>query len=325
MSTSTSNYGLVKPALTDAADITALNKNWDKIDEQLKDNTVNITSTDGVTYTGTLDKITALYSGLEITIIPDKTSTSTSVKLNLNGLGVKNVKQGVTYVTAVALPPVNSSWLAANRPLKIIYDGTQWKTVSTRANANDFYGTLTPDHGGTGVQSLDELKNVMGVMDKPVLLHEIAVNQTHNATAGGSNAVVTELVSSTEFNSIRDSEYDEIIVSFDGTISAHGISSSDSVGYATISLYKASAKQTNTQLFYIEVGSKSDTTTYTANINHCVVLNRYIYRNSKGTESSLWYMRNGNSVSDGLTLGLYSGYVDATYSGTLRVYGKKAI
>lgn len=33
MSTTTPNLGLVKPALTDPADITKLNENWDKIDE----------------------------------------------------------------------------------------------------------------------------------------------------------------------------------------------------------------------------------------------------------------------------------------------------
>lgn len=36
MSTKTTNYELVKPDLTDAADITAMNQNWDKLDEKLK-------------------------------------------------------------------------------------------------------------------------------------------------------------------------------------------------------------------------------------------------------------------------------------------------
>ena len=36
MSTKTTNYELIKPALTDAADITAMNQNWDKLDEKLK-------------------------------------------------------------------------------------------------------------------------------------------------------------------------------------------------------------------------------------------------------------------------------------------------
>lgn len=37
MSTKTTNYELIKPALTDAADITATNVNWDKIDTKLKE------------------------------------------------------------------------------------------------------------------------------------------------------------------------------------------------------------------------------------------------------------------------------------------------
>lgn len=35
MSTTTPNLGLVKPELTDMADITAMNANWDKIDEEV--------------------------------------------------------------------------------------------------------------------------------------------------------------------------------------------------------------------------------------------------------------------------------------------------
>ena len=36
MSKTTTNYGLIKPELTDVADITATNENWDKIDAELK-------------------------------------------------------------------------------------------------------------------------------------------------------------------------------------------------------------------------------------------------------------------------------------------------
>lgn len=36
MSTTTTNLGLVKPELTDPADITMMNQNWDKIDEEIK-------------------------------------------------------------------------------------------------------------------------------------------------------------------------------------------------------------------------------------------------------------------------------------------------
>lgn len=36
MSTTTTNLGLFKPDLTDRADITKFNENWDKIDAELK-------------------------------------------------------------------------------------------------------------------------------------------------------------------------------------------------------------------------------------------------------------------------------------------------
>lgn len=36
MSTTTTNFNLIKPELTDLADITAFNNNWDEIDKQLK-------------------------------------------------------------------------------------------------------------------------------------------------------------------------------------------------------------------------------------------------------------------------------------------------
>lgn len=38
MSTTTTNFGLVKPELTDPADITQTNENWDKIDAELLKN-----------------------------------------------------------------------------------------------------------------------------------------------------------------------------------------------------------------------------------------------------------------------------------------------
>lgn len=37
MSTTTTNYKFIKPALTDAADITAMNQNWDAVDNALKE------------------------------------------------------------------------------------------------------------------------------------------------------------------------------------------------------------------------------------------------------------------------------------------------
>jgi len=43
MSTTTPNLGLIKTELTDVADITVLNQNWDKIDEELQKQATKIT------------------------------------------------------------------------------------------------------------------------------------------------------------------------------------------------------------------------------------------------------------------------------------------
>lgn len=55
MSTATTNYGLVKPELTDAADITAMNGNWDTLDTKLKE--VSDKATDPSVLSGKVDKI----------------------------------------------------------------------------------------------------------------------------------------------------------------------------------------------------------------------------------------------------------------------------
>ena len=79
MSTTTTNYGLVKPELTDAADITAMNVNWDTIDEALA-------NTGGVTILSTSITETAL-SQKESTVKQYALSgdTYTGSDLPLNG------------------------------------------------------------------------------------------------------------------------------------------------------------------------------------------------------------------------------------------------
>ena len=44
MSTQTDKYGFVKPEITDPADITALNGNWDMVENELKNIDSKITS-----------------------------------------------------------------------------------------------------------------------------------------------------------------------------------------------------------------------------------------------------------------------------------------
>lgn len=79
MSKTTTNYGLVKPELTDPADITAMNPNWDKIDAELAniinrqkpwdvDNNVGKINANSATLTHTLNLETSTTE--ELSLIP---------------------------------------------------------------------------------------------------------------------------------------------------------------------------------------------------------------------------------------------------------------
>lgn len=108
------------------------------------------TEGDGTAYTATVPGITSLTAGATFIMVPHTASTVTNPKLNVNSLGDKYIKQSVSSATATGVIPANTNWLSANKPVMVMYDGTCWKTVGTRSNAADLYGTLAVGKGGTG-------------------------------------------------------------------------------------------------------------------------------------------------------------------------------
>lgn len=122
------------------------------------------TSTDGVTYSGSANGITALTTGVQIVFIPNKESTDMSARFNLNDLGEVYIRQSLTSNTATTVTPANANWLTVNKPVLLEYDGSVWKTVAARSNAADMYGTLDISKGGTGAKTAAQaLKNLGGV------------------------------------------------------------------------------------------------------------------------------------------------------------------
>lgn len=117
---------------------------------------VTATSTDGETYTATVDGITELYNGLEITIIPNMTSTKAAVKVDLNGLGAKNLRtkiDGYNSGNSGTLAAFDK-WVGENVPLTIRYISKfdNWQTVDfSRPSASGLYGTIKLAQGGTGI------------------------------------------------------------------------------------------------------------------------------------------------------------------------------
>lgn len=145
---------------------------------------VNATSTNGVDYTATANGVTTLENGMLVVIIPNIVSKSTSVTLNLNGLGAKYIRQSVSAQSATAVTPGNANWLTANKPLLLMYDGVQWRTVGTRATAADLYGTLAIEKGGTGATTAAQARTNLSVYSKEEV--DKAIQDAIGVAIGGS-------------------------------------------------------------------------------------------------------------------------------------------
>lgn len=142
---------------------------------KLAKNTANVggekivaaTSTDGVNYKATVEDVEELYTGLEITIIPNMTSTSIAMMLDVNGLGAKRVRIPISSGTSATTTPTYGDFYAKDKPVKLIYDSSSlngiWRIVDKhRANAPDLYGTVPIDKGGTGANTAEEARANIG-------------------------------------------------------------------------------------------------------------------------------------------------------------------
>jgi len=109
------------------------------------------TEGDGAAYTATVPGITALTAGASFIMIPHTVSTTTNPTLNVNNLGAKNIKRGLSTISTSNSIGNSSNWLSVGRPLLMVYDGLLWKVVNmTKPDAADLNGTLPVVNGGTG-------------------------------------------------------------------------------------------------------------------------------------------------------------------------------
>lgn len=96
-------------------------------------------------------------------MIPNTVSTTTMPSLNVNNLGAKYIRRRLSSSTSTAVAGSTANWLGANKPVRVIYDGTYWIVDITRPSATDIYGVLPITAGGTGsTNGATALANLFG-------------------------------------------------------------------------------------------------------------------------------------------------------------------
>lgn len=109
-----------------------------------------LTTGSGSGYEVSIDGITELKTGISFVMIPHTDSTTSTPKLNLNGLGAKYICRRASGSSGTTSSDSSNDWLSANKPVLVSYDGNFWIADLVKPDANDILGTVPIANGGTG-------------------------------------------------------------------------------------------------------------------------------------------------------------------------------
>lgn len=138
----------------------------------------------GAAYTASVNGITSLTVGASFVMVPHTVSTTTAPTLNVNGLGAKNIRMRLSTSTNATIQLTSNSFLTANKPIKLMYDGAYWIIDDVvQPNVNGLYGTVPISKGGTGATTAAQALVNLGAMPQPESMTMAAFNSLASKNA----------------------------------------------------------------------------------------------------------------------------------------------
>lgn len=122
------------------------------------------TSGTGAAYTATVNGITSLSAGVYFTMIPHTVSTVVNPTLNVNGLGAKMLRRRLSNSNVNTVVATDASWIGANSPVRVVYDGQFWIIDSDKPKASDIYGSIVGSQIANDAISLSKLASDVGTV-----------------------------------------------------------------------------------------------------------------------------------------------------------------
>ena len=133
-------------------------------------------------YKVTDSKITELYNGLEITIIPNAKNTTTSPRLKINDFEDNGIRLPLSFNVA-ATTTITANYFQTGRPITLKYhselslgiqgQGAWLFADRIKTSAQDLYGDVPIESGGTGASTKEEaLENLgLGVEERRIIAY----------------------------------------------------------------------------------------------------------------------------------------------------------